>query len=795
MAFQQLYYTSCEQGLSGFAGFQFNATTPGVGSDVLREVEQLTAYEPPPGLSYDATPVDIVNCPTNLCFSPGSSAVIANVVFVGTDFSNRFGNYFAHAIASDHLQHDLGSLLPIELWGAEFWSNRTVDTTELPELPAPPPRGDLDRAELEGFLRRGAQEHLPALLTAAWAAIAVQDRSVVLVTRDTDDVARLIAAVSYLLPQALALQMSFATYHHRPSYSRLHVMGTTPDITLDISAGALESFYLFDFPGERFTPVEAHPLAMLLCDVGVVRAEQLLADAAGLIDVEGSSIDDWHPVVAAAAMLQGHPLAQSGLDVVLAWFAVAASGIRPEAAGRLGTLLADPTGTDERRLDHVIRGARSAGLRELLDRTERRLVDVHLDKLERDMAIALPSERIASPNALAHAQRSCEELLKTIDTSFLVEVLAWASAMGVSIRSELLVSTGKGLGLWLGRDGGDERLTELFSREPLLLQGALQYLEGLAEQEPARVETVLDAGLVPAQDLGRYRRLHALQLVGEAQRDPDRKATVLGQIVDLDLRSSDTSAPDHRVLKRLWPDGSWTPQEARELLHQLSDEQTRAGVLPEWFDNALGGPPDDELLLLWRDVGAHPVRARFGPRRQEEIARAQRVLEPLDRASKLSTNKLAAALPEVVESYALLPDALRESAGQPLVAALHRLAPGPLGRLLLDAPVTVIDQYARRMVGLLGKRTNRPLAPQLILVLFELRSRRKNAQAQVLEEQLLSPTVPTWSDRDVRQVHAQLQARNPRAAEKFDKWLSQQRQARPPSGARGLLRKLLGPAD
>ena len=29
MAFQQLYYTSCEHGLSGYAGYQFNAITPG----------------------------------------------------------------------------------------------------------------------------------------------------------------------------------------------------------------------------------------------------------------------------------------------------------------------------------------------------------------------------------------------------------------------------------------------------------------------------------------------------------------------------------------------------------------------------------------------------------------------------------------------------------------------------------------------------------------------------------------------------------------------------------------------
>ena len=47
MAFQQLHYTSCQDGPAGYSGFQFSATTPGTAPAVLREVEELIVYQPP----------------------------------------------------------------------------------------------------------------------------------------------------------------------------------------------------------------------------------------------------------------------------------------------------------------------------------------------------------------------------------------------------------------------------------------------------------------------------------------------------------------------------------------------------------------------------------------------------------------------------------------------------------------------------------------------------------------------------------------------------------------------------
>jgi hypothetical protein len=143
MAFKQLYYTSCEHGLGGYSGYQFNAVTPGVSPAVMREVEDRTHYQPPGWLltgpradAPDGYPV---------AFSYGTSdatdaVITAQVVSAGTDYSGRPGNYFAHALVTDTPERDFGPLLPVELWHAQLWQRQPAVGTTLPELSGPPPR-------------------------------------------------------------------------------------------------------------------------------------------------------------------------------------------------------------------------------------------------------------------------------------------------------------------------------------------------------------------------------------------------------------------------------------------------------------------------------------------------------------------------------------------------------------------------------------------------------------------------------------------------------------------------------
>jgi hypothetical protein len=153
VAFEQLYYTSCERGVGGYAGFQFNALSQGAGAGIMRQVEQLTGYELP---SWDTSPDD---APVNLCHVHDAARggdITARVVYAGTDFSGRSGNYFAHALVTENSQRDFGGLLPVELWESPLWSRTPADGTVLPTIPAAPPRGSFDRPAVAAFL--GAQD-------------------------------------------------------------------------------------------------------------------------------------------------------------------------------------------------------------------------------------------------------------------------------------------------------------------------------------------------------------------------------------------------------------------------------------------------------------------------------------------------------------------------------------------------------------------------------------------------------------------------------------------------------------
>ncbi len=205
--FQQLYYTSCEQGLSGFSGFQFNAVSEGVTADTRQAVEALAGYEPPRSMVESDTPELLDRCPVNLCYRPhdprGRSGTALCVRYAGRDSARRFGNYFAHALHSEDFPAAGRGLLGIELWGSPVWTARTSPTTRLPVLTAPP-RGPLAPRTVRGFLDAHPHaEQLPHLLAAAFTALT-EHGSVVVVDRTTERIAHWFAAVCYLLPPPLA---------------------------------------------------------------------------------------------------------------------------------------------------------------------------------------------------------------------------------------------------------------------------------------------------------------------------------------------------------------------------------------------------------------------------------------------------------------------------------------------------------------------------------------------------------------------------------------------------------------
>ncbi|WP_236743286.1 MULTISPECIES: GTPase-associated protein 1-related protein [Nocardiopsis] len=327
MGFAQLYYTSCEHGLSGYAGYQFNAATPGVDPRVLREVERFTVYEPP--RSCPAERVD--DHPVNLCYSPdvGGVPVLSRVVSSGDDPSGRPGNYFAHSLVAAGPKES--GPLPAELWEADFWAEAPVEgpgpaeLSELSETEVGP--GPLDRERTDAWMRRWPPEVVARLLLAADDAVDGA-RPLVLVA-DSASVAHWVAALTHLLSPERARMLSFATYCANPDEAFVHVVGVPPgsDTALwkgrftvhDPESGSVDGL---PEPGTR-----AWAVADRLARLGTCRAAELWRRARPYASGREGPLADWRPVLAAAALLDECAPCGRDLRAVREWL--------PEAVGWL----------------------------------------------------------------------------------------------------------------------------------------------------------------------------------------------------------------------------------------------------------------------------------------------------------------------------------------------------------------------------------------------------------------------------------------------------------------------------
>ncbi|OKI19164.1 hypothetical protein A6A08_05205 [Nocardiopsis sp. TSRI0078] len=335
MGFAQLYYTSCEHGLSGYAGYQFNAATPGVDPRVLREVERFTVYEPP--RSCPAERVD--DHPVNLCYSPdvGGVPVLSRVVSSGDDPSGRPGNYFAHSLVAAG-PGETGPL-PAELWEADFWAEAPVDgpgpaeLSELSELEVGP--GPLDRERTDAWVRRWPPEVVARLLLAA--DDAVDDARPLVLVADSASVAHWVAALTHLLSPERARLLSFATYCGNPDEALVHVIGVPPGSDTTLWKGR---FTVYDpesdsvdglpEPGAR-----AWAVADRLARLGTRRAAQLWLRARPYASGREGPLADWRPVLAAAALLdEGSPCGRD-LREVREWLPEAVEWLAREDAAVL----------------------------------------------------------------------------------------------------------------------------------------------------------------------------------------------------------------------------------------------------------------------------------------------------------------------------------------------------------------------------------------------------------------------------------------------------------------------------
>lgn len=268
MTFEQAYYTSCRVGRGSGMGFQIQAASSGLNSNQLNEIQRLGRYSPPalsPDRPTDEELASEVLFPVSFYYYrlPPNQAVVGQARYTGKDYSNRFGNFFAHTLLTTEPDREFVGFHPIELWGASFWVSQGNDSATLPQLTlAGCSNKKIDIASAREFVTKtGRVEWLAQFLTATELALTSR-RRIIIVAENTEAVALWISVAVFLLPRSLSLALTFNTYVRDPYTTDTLITGITEQsATFQFSPMEMQGgqFSVFDFRFRRFSPLTISP--------------------------------------------------------------------------------------------------------------------------------------------------------------------------------------------------------------------------------------------------------------------------------------------------------------------------------------------------------------------------------------------------------------------------------------------------------------------------------------------------------------------------------------------------------
>ncbi|MEU2790846.1 GTPase-associated protein 1-related protein [Streptomyces sp. NPDC007100] len=314
MSLAQFHYTSAPPGPDG-SGFRFTAVTPGLPSSLLSEAEQLIGYEPPRDAPPRPTAEQLGGFPrmfSHTLLSDGSR-LLSRTVYTGADYSGRWGNFHAHAVHLPAGARLPGDQLPITAWESARWADSTPDSAEPAPLTALPPSGHFDRDGLAAFAGSRAPWLAAFFADLRRSAETADAPQIVLVERDSTDVARWIALASTVLPRSSAHQLTFTTYTRRPQLARQQIIGVLPDDGRGVD-GYDQRYRLHDCAGRTPAGPVTDLWAETAAQVWLGGAPQLFKEAAGL---PGAPFDAGP--LAAAALYSGIALGPACRTAATDW--------------------------------------------------------------------------------------------------------------------------------------------------------------------------------------------------------------------------------------------------------------------------------------------------------------------------------------------------------------------------------------------------------------------------------------------------------------------------------------------
>ncbi|MEU9032668.1 GTPase-associated protein 1-related protein, partial [Streptomyces sp. NPDC048383] len=338
MNLAQLHYASAPAGAEG-SGPRFTAVTPGVPAALLREAGPLIGYEAPADTPPYPTEEQLAALPVALSLSilSDGSRLLARSVATGGGPGPAF---HAHAV---HLPGAAGSgavqgALPITAWGSPQWASWTPTGGPPAPLATVPAPGRHDAAALAAFVAaRGAW--LPGFFAdVRRLGKDPEAPRIVLVERDSQDVARWVMLACSVLPHRRGQWLTFTTYTRRPGHAPQQLIGVRPGDEAELAPlpGRDHRHRILDPAHEPVTPADtgasAGPWARTAALVWLAGRPRLFAEVRRL---PGDPYDAGP--LAALALAAGLPLDPVAHAEAAEWTAEhgdALDGVRPEAPSR-----------------------------------------------------------------------------------------------------------------------------------------------------------------------------------------------------------------------------------------------------------------------------------------------------------------------------------------------------------------------------------------------------------------------------------------------------------------------------
>lgn len=614
MSLAQLHYTSATAGDGPESGedaeipARFSAVDAAIPASALTEAGPLLAYEPPAGTPRQVTDNALRALPESLSFSVLSdgSHLLARTVPVRTAqlSSLRFHAHAVHLPAGTRLP---GGMLPIIACRSARWGAATPD-----RVPAVDPVTMLSVATGRASEREGLNDF--AVSRGPWLAGVLADLrrlsetaeppKVVLVERQSADVARWIALAAAVLPQESAERLTFTTYTRHPHRAPQAIVGVLPQDTHELSG---PGFRVHTCTGPRPEGTVDDAWAVTAARIWRSRTPELFREAAELPGEPFAA-----GPVAVTALCAGIALGPNERAAAAGWAAERPYALDAKRTRQLVDALT-AAGVDDRtgaefdaagRLFAALDGRSPAA-------TTAPLAAMLVTEAVRggNGSVELPGRTAFSgPEGAAVAAVLGPEILTELsgagaglDVARTVQLLRVARLLGMDC-AELLPGVVRRLAPALLADAQDApgwapALLELMDEQFDVRTALLGALDRIAPEDPAGAERLLGRVALPFTGT---QLLPHLRMCAEA---PEAKAGCgadrVGAVQRV-LRAAGMSPFAEPLVLRtavglVWGEGAPTVGEARLLLDAAtSDTHRTAGTWSHLVAAALNAPADDE---------------------------------------------------------------------------------------------------------------------------------------------------------------------------------------------------------